>query len=206
MRRSWTGAVLVLLAGAAVAEAQKPTKEFRKAFQEVFTPAKLGRDFGSFAVILKDGIPAVSRYGEVRSPSDLQGFQTIHVDVVDGQLAYDAKAAKSPLGTLLRRGEVVGIPYIGYGDGSVHVNFEALQTRSVTRSDVNHGGSVQTRREAFTTVMRFRLPASLPRPAGPSEVPAVLDLVGAYLKPFRDEASARAFAASLGSRPPAPRP
>jgi hypothetical protein len=204
MRRSWTVAVLVLLAGAAVAEAQKPTKEFRKAFQEVFTPAKLGRDFGSYAVILKDGIPAVSRYGEVRSPSDLQGFQTIHVDVVDGQLVYDGRAVKSPLGVLLWRGEVVGIPYIGYGDGRVDVNFEALQTRSVQRSDVSHGGASQTRREAFTTVLRFALPASLPRPAGPSEVTAVLELVGVYLKPFRDEASARQFAASLGRRPPEP--
>jgi hypothetical protein len=197
MRTSWAVAVPIILASVAPAEAQKPTKEFRKAFQEVYTPAKLGRDFGSFAVILRDGIPAVSRYGEVRSPSDLQGFQTIHVDVLDGQLLYDAKAVRSPTGTLLRRGEVVGIPYVGYGDASVHVNFEALQTRSVTRTEVDHGGSSRTSREAFTSVLRFKLPASVPRPAGPAEVPVVLELVGAYLKPFRDEASARSFAASL---------
>jgi hypothetical protein len=180
------------------AEPQKPTKEFRKAFEKVFTPPKLGRDFGAFAVLVANDVPTVSRYGHMRSPGDMQGFQTIKVDVVDGQLSYDTQSfAKHSVGTLLKRGEVVGIVHVGYGKGTVELSFETRRKLLVTRSEVGNPVQQQTEGELCTTVLRFRLPADLPQPATAAEVPAALEYVGAFLKAFPDEASAVAYSGSL---------
>jgi hypothetical protein len=198
LRPAVVASVVFVAAVGSAAEPQKPTKEFRKAFEKVFTPPRLGHDFGAFAVLVADDVPTVSRYGHMRSPEDMQGFQTIRVDVVDGQLSYDAKSfAKHSVGTLLKRGEVVGIVHVGYGKGTVELSFETRRKLMVTRTEVGAPVKQQTEGELCTTVLRFRLPTGLAQPATAAEVPAALEYVGGFLKAFPDEASALAYARSL---------
>jgi hypothetical protein len=198
LRRAFVASVFLVAAVGTAAEPQKPTKDFRKAFEKVFTPPRLGHDFGAFAVLVADDVPTVSRYGHMRSPEDMQGFQTIKVDVVDGRLSYDTKSfAKYSVGTLLKRGEVVGIVHVGYGKGTVELSFETRRKLMVTRSEVGSTSPQRTEGEFCTTVLRFRLPAGLAQPATAADVPAALEYVGGFLKAFPDEVSAATYARSL---------
>ena len=192
------GMVCATVAGGPEAAAQKPTKEFRQGFEQVFTPPRLGHDFGAFAVLTADDVPTVSRYGSLRSAEDQQGFVTVRADVVEGRLSYDTEAfARNPLGVLLKRGEVVGLVHVGYGKGTVELNFEARRKLDVTRAELGDPTALHREDEACTTVLRFRLPAHLPQPLTAAEVPAALEYVGGFLKAFPDEAAARAYSRSL---------
>jgi hypothetical protein len=176
------------------AAAAKPGKEFKAEIEKTVKGQKWDK-FRSYAVVLENGIPIVSRFGASREADD-PGWVTVHVDVVDGELSFDRKDHEADAAIdFLRRGDVVGVGWLGYGDRTVEVNLVTVKGRAVTRTDEKSRRT--TADETMNAVMKFRLPAAIPDPPTAGDAGAVHAYMGRYLRFFDDVKDARAHAAGL---------
>jgi hypothetical protein len=174
---------LAVAATAVPAHAQKLGPDFKAAFELVFRPKY------TYAVVIREGVPTTSVYGV-----DGKSSSTAHysVDVVDGRwrasegiLDFDQTAVD-----YLNPGELMEVASIAYKDNRVDLRMVSLEAHRVTR-----GGLLKsTKREPVATNFKFFFPF-LAR--GEKDVPQAVDYIGTYLRPFRSEQEARAFAGSL---------
>jgi hypothetical protein len=118
------------------------------------------------------------------------------VDIVDGNwrtsegiLDMDQTAAD-----FLEKGEVMELASISYKDNRVDLRMVSLEAKRVTRGS----WPLKTEhREPVATNFKFFFPFDKSQAMSARDMPAVEQYIGAYLKVFPDEASARNFAAQV---------
>jgi hypothetical protein len=185
MRTRWPLALLVTLAAAPAAHADKVPAEFRAVFERTFVPGR------TYAVVMQAGVPTTSIYG-------VQGNQTAahySIDVQDGRW----KTAQGLLDTdqtaadFLNKGEVVELKAISWKDNRVDLRFESTEAHKVTRGALF---SKDTKREPVATNFKFFFPFTV---VGAKDVPRALAYIAPFLKPFPSEQQARSFARGGGS-------
>lgn len=195
MSRHVLPAVVLALAGAGTLRAEKLPSEFRAAFERKFW---VGR---TYAVVMQPGIATTSIYGVKGDSTDAH----YSVDVIDGNwktseglLDFDQTAAD-----FLDFGEVVELASMSYKDNRVDLRMVSVEAKKVTRGS---GFSKSTKREPVATNFKFFFPVPKSQVMTVADVPMAVEYVEAYLKPFPNEAQARAYAAQLiagGTRPTA---
>jgi hypothetical protein len=186
MRAKTFAAASLVVLGAWPAAAEKLPEEFRFGFEKAYRPGL------TFAVVVQPGVPTTSIYG-------VKGDQTnahYSVDILDGQW----KSSGGLLDTdqtavdFLMRGEVMELASTSYKDNRVDMRFVSLEAKKVSRGS---GWGKSEKREPVATNFKFFFPVPKSKVMTAADVPMALEYVGAFLRPFRDEASARAFSARL---------
>jgi hypothetical protein len=185
-----TGLAALLLARA-VAAADLPP-DFRTEFEKVFPPNQ------AYAVVMAEGIPTLTVGGAQGS-----AFFKFHyaIDVVNGQW-YASKPfvkvdqAQEPNDALLK-GEVMKLQSVAYKKDRVELHLVSLDKHSVSRDK----GYRDLRHELVSTKFKFFFPFHV---MGAADLPKALDYVAVYLKPFPNEAAARAFGRELAGDAPPP--
>ena len=179
-------ALVLVLAGPVTAGAEKLPSEFRAAFEQRFW---VGR---TYAVVMQAGVPTTSVYG-VNGDSTNAHYS---IDVVDGGwktseglLDFDQTAAD-----FLDLGEVMELGSLSYKDNRVDLRMVSVESKKVTRGS---GFAKSTKREPVATNFKFFFTVPKSKVMTAADVPAALEYVEAYLKPFPNEPAARAFAAQL---------
>ncbi len=166
--------------------AAKIPDDVRFAFEKSFKPKM------TWAVVVERGIPTTSIYG-------VNGDQTgahYSIDVIDGAW----KTSEGLLDTdqnavdFLRHGEIVELASISYKDNRIDMRMVSLESHKVTRGNWL---LKDTKPEPVATNFKFFLPYPKSRTLASKDVPEVLSVIQRFLKPFRDEDSARGFSASL---------
>lgn len=173
--------VLALLAGAP-AGAEKIPSDLRSAFE-----GRIHR--GCFAVVLQKGVPTTSIYGtggdqtDAYFSIDIKGgsWQTSTGLLDFNQVAVDA----------LSQGEVMEVVDVTYKDERIDLRMVSLEAHKVTRGG---GFSTSTKREPVSTNFKFFFPFS---PRSAHDLPQVLGYIEPWLRVFRSEDDARAFAARV---------
>lgn len=185
----------LLLASSVPAPAEKLSDAFRAEFQRTFRPGK------TYAVVVQKGIPTTSVYG-------VEGKQTdahYSIDVKDGRwktseglLDTDQTAAD-----FLSLGEVMELASISYKDNRVDLRMVSLEAHKVTRGNILFKNE---KREPVATNFKFFFPVSKSKVMMPADVPEAVRYIQGCLRVFRDEASARAYAAQVqaGGAPAGP--
>jgi hypothetical protein len=166
--------------------AQRIPPDFRSAFEgQVYR--------GAYAVMVQPGVPTTSIYG-VRGDSQNAYYS---VDVKGGQwqtsqgfLDFDQVAADT-----LNLGEVLEVTDVTFKDkdNRVDLRMVSVEAHKVTRGE---GFARSTKREPTSTNFKFFFPFPL---SSARDVPEALNYVGSYLRVFRTEDQARAFAGELVS-------
>lgn len=174
------------LVAAPPAQAGKLSQDFRYAFERTFTPKR------GYAVIVQKGVPTTSIYGVKGDSTDAH----YSVDVVDGRwktssglLDFDQTMAD-----FLNLGEVMEVDSIAYRDNRIDLRMVSSEAHKVTRGS---GWAQKTKPEPVATNFKFFLPYPPSKVLAPSDVPAVIEYVEAFLKPFQDQNAARVYAARL---------
>jgi hypothetical protein len=193
-----TLALLTTLTTAGAAHAEKIPEDFRAEFERAF---RKGR---TYAVCMQRGIPTTSINGV---QNDSNGTAHYSIDVFDdgnwktsaGILDFDQTAAD-----FLDLGEVMELADLSWKDNRVDMRMVSLEAKKVTRGS----WILKTeRREPVATNFKFFFPPEWKsRYLSSADVPAALDFVTTWLRPFPNEQSARGFSAQLrvGAPPPPP--
>lgn len=181
-------AALTLVAPA-LARAEKIPGDFRAAFEREFTKGR------TYAVCMQKGVPTTSINGV---KNDSNGTAHYSIDIFDeqnwktstGMLDFDQTAAD-----FLDLGEVMELADISWKDNRVDMRMVSLEAKKVTRGS----WILKTeRREPVATNFKFFFPSEWKsRYLSASDVPAALAYVGAWLRPFPNEQSARGYSAQL---------
>lgn len=179
-------ATSLIVLGAWPAGAERLSEEFRFGFEKSYRPGL------TFAVVVQPGVPTTSIYG-------VKGDQTnahYSVDILDGQWRTSGGLLDTDQTAVdfLTKGEVMELASMSYKDNRVDMRFVSLEAKKVTRGS---GWSKSEKREPVATNFKFFFPVPKSKAMTAADVPMALQYVGAYLRPFRDEASARAFSARL---------
>lgn len=189
-------AASLIVLGARPVAAEKLPEEFRFGFEKAYRPGL------TFAVVVQPGVPTTSIYG-------VRGDQTdahYSVDIIDGQWKTSGGLLDTDQTAVdfLSKGEVMELASASYKDNRVDLRFVSLEAKKVTRGS---GWSKSDKREPVATNFKFFFPVPKSKVMTAADVPMATEYVGAYLKHFRDEASARAFSARLlaGAEGAAPR-
>ena len=197
-----------VLGAAGPARAEKIAGDFRAAFERDFTRGR------TYAVCMQRGVPTTSINGV---KNDSNGTAHYSIDIYDEQswktsagiLDFDQTAAD-----FLDLGEVMELADISWKDNRVDLRMVSLEAKKVTRGN----WLLKTeRREPVATNFKFFFPSEWKsRYLSASDVPAALAFVGAWLRPFPNEQSARGYSAQLrtgaasvpvaSQAAPAPRP
>lgn len=170
------------LAAAAPAAAERIPPDLRSAFE-----GKIRRGF--FGVVMQKGVPTTSIYGVKGDETaayysvDIKGgeWQTSEGLLDFNQVAVDA----------LSLGEVMEVVDVTYKDARIDLRMASLEAHKVTRGG---GFSKATKREPASTNFKFFFPFA---PRSAQDLPQVLDYVEPWLRVFRSENDARAFAAQV---------
>lgn len=203
-----TLALLTALAGATLVRAEKIPGDFRLAFEREFVKGR------TYAVCMQRGIPTTSINGV---KNDSNGTAHYSIDVFDDQawktsagiLDFDQTAAD-----FLDQGEVMEMADLSWKDNRVDLRMVSVESKKVTRGN----WLLKTeRREPVATNFKFFFPPEWKsRYLSAADVPAALDFVRAWLRPFPNEQAARSYSAQLrtgaaavpvaNQAPPPPRP
>jgi hypothetical protein len=182
MRLRPFAAVALALLAVAPAGAEKIPPDLRSAFE--------GRIHkGCFGVVVQKGVPTTSIYGtrgdqtDAYYSVDIKGgsWQTSAGLLDFNQVAVDA----------LSQGEVMEVVDVTFKDGRIDLRMASLEAHKVTRGS---GFSASTKREPASTNFKFFFPFS---PRSAQDLPEVLAYIEPWLRVFRSEADARAFAARV---------
>ena len=189
-------ATSLIVLGAWPAAAEKLPEEFRFGFEKSYRAGL------TFAVVVQPGVPTTSIYGVNGDQTDAH----YSVDIIDGQWKTSGGLLDTDQTAVdfLTKGEVMELASVSYKDNRVDMRFVSLEAKKVTRGG---GWSKSEKREPVATNFKFFFPVPKSKVMTAADVPMAIEYVGAYLRPSRDEASARAFSARLlaGAEGAAPR-
>jgi len=164
------------------AAAGKMPPDFKAVFEGTFYK-------GTFAVVVQEGIPTTSIYGE--EGNETAAHYSIDVRngawrTSDGLLDTNQTAVD-----YLNRGEVMELKSMTWKDNRVDLRFESTEAHKVTRGN----WLIKNRnREPVATNFKFFFPFFV---TGQKDVPAATEYIGQYLRPFRSEDEARRFSAQF---------
>jgi len=175
--------------------AQQLSDEFKATFEKTFRPHR------TYVVLVRDKIPTVSIYG--LDGKQTSGIAHFSIDIKEGEWEpsqgfLDTNQQPSDV---LSRGELLELDSISYKENRVDLRLVSVEAHKVTRGA---GWLGQTKREPVATNFKFFLPAPKGRTLTADDMPAVLEYLGAYLRPFPNEEEARTYAASLLAGQPVP--
>lgn len=183
--RTLIGAALALAVAAPV-RAEKIEREFKNAFEGMFSPHR------SYAVVVQKGIPTTSIYG-------VKGDQTrahYSIDVIGGRWKTSAGLLDTDqtAADFLDLGEVMELDSISYKDNRVDFRMVSTEAKKVTRGNWL---LKDTKPEPVATNFKFFFPFPKSHVMTPADMPAVRRYIGTYLRFFPDQRSARTFSARL---------
>ena len=194
MKLSPVAAVVLSVAVASPALAEKVPQDFRKAFEQTF------RTKHSHVVVMVEGLPTTSIFGV--DGESTGGTAHYSIDIRDGGwktsegfMDFDQTAAD-----VLRKGEVMELDSIAYKDDRLDMRMVSLEAHRVTRGS----WILKSRKpEPVATNFKFFFPFKV---TGAADVPKALEYIDHYVKVFPNEAEARAYAAQFMAGVPAPIP
>jgi len=179
----------ILAFAAPAAWADKVPADFRAEFEKTFRPKR------TYTVVVKEGVPTTSIYGKEGKESSAH----YSIDVKDGRWETSSgllDTSQVPV-DFLSKGEVMELDSISYKDDRLDLRMVSVEAHKVTRGAIIFKTE---KREPVATNFKFFFPFKV---KGASDVPAAIQYVSEYLKPFPTEQEARAYAARIqgGGRP-----
>ena len=181
-------ALAALVLGSTPTWAEKLSDDFRAEFQRQIHKR-------TYAVVLQKGIPTVPING---LKSDQSGAATFGVDVVSPSEWHSSTGlmdTNQEIGEFLDVGEILEVVDVTFKDNRVD-----LRTISTEAKKIKRGAWIlkTENRETVSTNFKFFFPEQWKgRYLTREDVPAALDYISHWLRPFLDEGSARHFSAQV---------
>ncbi len=181
-------ALVALVLASTPAWAEKISEDFRAEFQRQVRKR-------TYVVVLQKGIPTVPINGV---KNDQSGAATFGVDIVSAsewRSSTGLMDSNQQIGEFLDPGEMLEVVDVTFKDNRVDLRTISTEAKKITRG----AWILKTEnRETVSTNFKFFFPEQWKgRYLTREDVPAALDYISNWLRPFPDEASAKRFSAQI---------